>query len=111
MKESYSDAKRRIKQGSQRDEKTKCWRWMGAVNNRYGSIGFQGKNFGAHVLSWILWNEKPIPEGLIVLHTCKQNPLCVNPNHLKVGTIKDNSDDSVRDGTNYFYNQSLKKKN
>lgn len=66
-----------------------CWIWMGNTSNgRYGSMWYEGKNHGAHRMSWALFYGN-IPEGFSVLHRCDVMP-CVNPNHLFLGTQKDN---------------------
>ena len=80
---------------------TECWNWTGAPNMwGYGQIrdmnGRYGKKKLAHRISWNIHNG-PIPNGMLVLHTC-DNPLCVNPNHLWLGTHKDNNDDMMKKG-------------
>jgi hypothetical protein len=71
-----------------------CWIWHGTVTNHgYGqlSMGLRGKCtfISSHRLSWILANKKDIPSGMEILHSC-DNKLCVNPNHLSVGTHQKN---------------------
>lgn len=79
------------------DPKTTCWTWVGAVSsNGYGHININGKLISAHRLSWELFhNEKPGKK--FVLHKC-DNPLCVNPDHLFLGTNSDNQRDCIAKG-------------
>ena len=78
---------------------TKCWTWNAPLDkDGYGRIRPGGirKFWRAHRASWFLHNG-PIPEGLHVLHKC-DNPPCVNPNHLFLGTISDNAIDMIKKG-------------
>jgi hypothetical protein len=75
---------------------TGCWLWTGGKNHGYGRISFNGKNFLAPRIAWEFTNG-PIPDGLDVLHRC-DNPPCVRPDHLFLGTLKDNYDDMVQKG-------------
>ncbi len=70
-----------------------CWRWTGYLTKGYGRIRVDNQHIRAHRLSYqIHFGE--IPAGLHVLHHC-DNPACVNPDHLYVGTDKDNARDRV----------------
>lgn len=75
-----------------------CWIWTGATNNKgYGLLGKDaGATFTAHRASYTLAHG-PISPGMFVLHRC-DNPPCVNPAHLFLGTPLDNMQDMMRKG-------------
>jgi hypothetical protein len=74
-----------------------CWWWTGARNNLgYGFIRRRPKTYSAHRLSWTFANG-PIEDSLWVLHKC-DNPSCVNPDHLFLGTHRDNERDKTEKG-------------
>lgn len=79
------------------DDSDRCWLWHGSKNNAgYGSIGFRKKSIMAHRLSWRL-HFGNIPAGQVVMHKC-DNPGCVNPDHLQLGTYRDNARDAIDKG-------------
>lgn len=74
-----------------------CWIWMGTTTNRgYGQIERRGKKYYAHRMSYSAF-KGDIPSGMNVCHSCDIT-FCVNPDHLFVGTQKDNLSDMAKKG-------------
>jgi len=79
-----------------------CWEWQGCTSEGYGSInepGRGGKKWRTHRYSWVLHNGE-IPKGdgahgVVVRHKC-DNRLCVNPDHLELGSQSDNVKDMYK---------------
>jgi hypothetical protein len=87
-----------IKRFFERVDKTeKCWIWTGSKNYfGYGTANWKGLPSRAHRISWIIHFDK-IPKGMHILHKC-DNPSCVNPKHLWIGTHTDNMRDRQAKG-------------
>ena len=81
----------------QRGGPDECWPWIAGTSHRgYGAFYLDHGMHQSHRVSWEL-THGPITDGLHVLHTC-DNPPCVNPAHLFLGTDRDNARDSVAKG-------------
>lgn len=77
-----------------------CWLWEAALDVwGYGMLNVEGKTTKAHRLSYQIYKGY-IPEGLLVCHSC-DIPACVNPDHLWLGTSKDNAQDRDTKGRHY----------
>ena len=78
------------------DKSGECWTWTSAVGTRgYGIFwhGSERKSVFAHRYAYELANGVIPDAGLVVMHSC-DNPKCVNPAHLSVGTVQDNAIDA-----------------
>lgn len=75
----------------------RCWEWTAFKNRKgYGIFKLNGRHVGAHRISYELYISE-IPKGLLCLHRC-DNPSCVNPKHLFLGTNQDNMNDMKSKG-------------
>lgn len=75
-----------------------CWPWQRCVGDRgYGFFNFDGETKLTHRLAYELTHGEGAAAGKVVRHTC-DNPPCCNPNHLVLGTHKDNMHDKIKRG-------------
>lgn len=74
-----------------------CWLWQGTKTKGYGQYVVGGKKYRAHRITMHLWKNFDLNSPLLICHHC-DNPSCVNPKHLFVGTVTDNILDSVSKG-------------
>lgn len=86
-----------------------CWLWIGSTKTEgYGNFSFRGVTWTAHRASWQM-ARGDIPHGMCVLHKC-DTPACVNPDHLFLGTHRDNTNDKItKKRHRYGESQSLAK--
>lgn len=82
----------RLERWVNKGDTDECWEWKASTTkNGYGHLVFNYETLYAHRAMWECMNGK-IPDGLDVLHSC-DNPSCVNPDHLFLGTHQDNMRD------------------
>lgn len=100
MKGNFYIGKDRFEDKTMPIPETGCWIWMASTKGKtgYGKFTTDGdhKNISAHRYSYIRY-KGAIPSGMCVCHSCDIR-LCVNPDHLFLGTHQDNVDDMVQKG-------------
>ena len=91
--------KERFEQSYMPEPNTGCWIWIATLQRQgYGVLSINCKTIRAHRLSYEL-HKGPIPLGLLACHSC-DNRWCVNPDHIFLGTAKDNTTDMIKKNRN-----------
>jgi hypothetical protein len=81
-----------------KDDPAACWEWTGSTPGAgYGRIWINGRYDGAHRAAWMIHHQREIPPGMQICHHC-DNPKCVRPDHLFLGTVQDNALDMMSKG-------------
>lgn len=96
VREFNADARFLIECMSIPEPNSGCWLWLG-IQNPYGRLKYRGMNFLAHHMSFMAHFNQRILEAQVICHRC-DTPACVNPNHLFIGTQKDNIIDAIKKG-------------
>lgn len=90
-------------------DSNECWEWLGTKSSDgYAELKYKRKHIRANRIMWEMVNGQ-IPNGMIICHRC-DNPACVNPHHLFLGTQMDNMHDKIAKGRHsYGENHKLHK--
>lgn len=95
--EAAASVSARIKRHTAPDPNCGCLLWTAQTFGiGYGRIKILGRSYAAHRVTWEL-SHGPIPAGMLVCHRC-DTPACVRPDHLFLGTAKDNTQDMLEKG-------------
>lgn len=96
--------KQRLLKNRKIDPVTECWEWQRSSDSYgYGYIwlgkwsGLKPRMYKVHRVSAFMWKNFDIISRMLVCHHC-DNPICFNPNHLFIGTYKDNAQDCIKKG-------------
>lgn len=99
---SGSTIKERLEFYSVPEPNTGCWLWLsgsrGPKNHQYGTLTLNKKTISAHRVSYVEY-KGPIEKGLSVMHKC-DTTLCINPDHLILGTHTENMHDMIKKNRN-----------
>lgn len=111
-KATKSEKLERLKQSFEKHviRQEECWDWKGPLDKGGYSIMSCKRQLGSdrgHRASWIIYKGN-IPKDKVVCHKC-DNPICTNPEHLWLGTQKQNNDDKIKKGRAIYTKPPLKK--
>lgn len=89
------------------DQDTGCWNWSGAITKKsYGNVHYMGRWWKAHRLFYTKYIAE-IEAGDVIMHAC-DNPRCVNPDHLKAGSQRENIEDCIQKNRHALTKNGLK---
>jgi hypothetical protein len=82
------------------NKENECWEWQGCTRGGYGRFALNKSAKSAHRISYY-WHKGFIEENHVVMHLC-DNRRCVNPDHLRSATQKENVHDCINKNRNYI---------
>lgn len=95
--DQYAKQRKKLQENVKINENTGCMEWQGFIDKtKYGRISIDGASRYTHRVSYRLFKGE-VPEDLCVCHSC-DNPTCVNPDHLWLGTHLENMQDRDKKG-------------
>lgn len=99
FREKYGSPADRFWSKVNKHGKNGCWIWTASFRKGYGTFKLNGESINAHRAAWILTNG-PIENSLDVCHNCPKgdNPKCVRPSHMFLGTRSENTKDLWKKG-------------
>lgn len=104
LTQGVEEIKKRLEASSIPVTETGCWLWLGYTEKGYGRFSVSGVTRRVHCVSYVVYNGA-IPKGVCVLHKCDIT-ICCNPNHLFLGTRKDNIMDMVKKRRHWLHNKT-----
>ena len=97
FRENYDEDVKKKLLSSIKINENGCWEWQKAKHRQgYGHCPYKRKCLLAHRVSWMVFKGN-LPDDILVCHHC-DNPPCINPDHLFLGTDKDNTLDHIKKG-------------
>jgi DNA-binding CsgD family transcriptional regulator len=98
---NYVSVKDRLLKNVFKDSVSGCWIKTKVSKNKYATMRINGKKLKAHRVAYEIFNNVIIDDEMVICHHC-DNPPCINPKHLFMGTIADNNTDKMKKGRHKF---------